>query len=211
MRLVYYYKKSKKGNNKDIKIDVYGILVPFAKVHMALLSGLKIRGDYNINMMKLGDNIRVKYFGSERNIKQKTLDVVYRSIQAVTDEDVVKLALLYFLTLWLLSNAKTTLVFDICFRIMNSLVAINGYPWGSYDCINEIEPTEEESNEIREKGLIASEKASLKRKLVVEEETEVHQKKDDDVIEVHSIHPSKRQKVKLGAVTMEHDFCEIVL
>ncbi|PON79424.1 hypothetical protein PanWU01x14_011590 [Parasponia andersonii] len=121
-----YYKESKKCNNEDIEIDVCGILVPFTKVHMALISRLKIRGDNNINMMKLEDDINVKYFNTEKNIKRKTLDVVYHSIQATTDEDVVKLALLYFLALGLLSNAKSPLVPDMCFRIVNSLDAVNG-------------------------------------------------------------------------------------
>ncbi|PON68188.1 hypothetical protein PanWU01x14_097480 [Parasponia andersonii] len=55
------------------------------------------------------------------------------------------------------------------------------------------------------------ENAYLKRKLVIEKETEVCQEKDIDVIEVHNIHPSKRQKVKLGIVATECGFCEIVL
>ncbi|PON44634.1 hypothetical protein PanWU01x14_265140 [Parasponia andersonii] len=67
-----------------------------------------------------------------KNIKRGTLDVVYCSFQAATNEDTMKLALFYFLTLELLSNAKSTLVFDMCFRIVKSLEAINDYPWGSY-------------------------------------------------------------------------------
>ncbi|PON60026.1 LOW QUALITY PROTEIN: hypothetical protein PanWU01x14_155400, partial [Parasponia andersonii] len=77
--------------------------------------------------------------------------------------------------------------------------------------INEIEPIKEESNELRERGLIASEKASLKRKLVAEENIEVFQENDIDVIEVHNIHPSKHLKVKLGVAITECDFCKIVL
>ncbi|PON91656.1 hypothetical protein TorRG33x02_124870 [Trema orientale] len=126
---------------------------------------------------------------------REILDIVYRSIQTTTDEDAVKLALLYFLGLRLLSNAKSALVPEDLFHCI----------------ITEIKPTEGESNELREKGLIASEKASLKRKLVVEEETEICQEKDDDMIEVHNIHPSKCQKVKLGATATECGFYEIVL
>ncbi|POO01561.1 hypothetical protein TorRG33x02_023380 [Trema orientale] len=77
--------------------------------------------------------------------------------------------------------------------------------------IIEIEPSEEELSEIRTRGLIAIEKASLKRKLILQKESEAPQDEDDEVIEVRTIHPSKCQKVKLGAAVMERSFHEAML
>ncbi|PON83441.1 hypothetical protein TorRG33x02_207130 [Trema orientale] len=127
----------------------------------------------------------------------------------------MKLALLYFLAQAPLSNAKSTNVPDMCFRLVNDLDAFNAYLWGSYlwsdlkdqmkkrvmfrsvatindklvtryelnefpvCIITEIEPSEEELSEMRTRGLIAIEKASLKRKLVLQKESEAPQDGSD--------------------------------
>ncbi|PON73153.1 hypothetical protein PanWU01x14_059940 [Parasponia andersonii] len=60
------------------------------------------------------------------------------------------------------------------------------------DCIiTEIEPTEKELSEMCTRSLITIERASLKRKLVLEKESEAPQDKEDEVTKVKHIHPAK--------------------
>ncbi|PON84408.1 hypothetical protein TorRG33x02_197410 [Trema orientale] len=235
MRQVYYEDSS--SDDEVINIDVCGIVVPFTKVHLAVISGLKIHGDTNAHVVKLGDNIRDKYFSLHKMVKREKLDVVYSNIKAESDEDAVKLALLYFLVQVLLSNAKSTNVpicaselpgLDMCRApwgdvVNNYLTFVKNFLaedldytlrtyWQQVKCIiTKIEPIEEQLSEMRTRGLIAVEKASLKRKLVLQKESEAPQDEDDEVIKVRNIHPSKCQKVKLGATVTERGFCEAVL
>ncbi|PON65885.1 hypothetical protein PanWU01x14_113740, partial [Parasponia andersonii] len=93
MRQVSYEDSS--NDDEVINIDVCGIVVPFTNVHLPVISGLKIYEDTNVHVVKLGDNIQDKYFSSHKVVKRETLDVVYSSMQAESDENVMKLALLY--------------------------------------------------------------------------------------------------------------------
>ncbi|PON53435.1 hypothetical protein TorRG33x02_305510 [Trema orientale] len=127
---VYYEDSS--SDDEVINIDVCGIMVPFTKVHLVVISGLKIHGDTNVHVVKLGDNIRDKYFSSHKVVKRETLDIVYSSIQTESDEDAMKPVLLYFLAQAVLSNVKSMNVPNMCFRLVNDLDAFNAYPWGSY-------------------------------------------------------------------------------
>ncbi|PON64763.1 hypothetical protein PanWU01x14_122380 [Parasponia andersonii] len=191
---VYYEDSS--SDDEVINIDVCGIVVPFMKVHLAVISRLKIHGDTNVHIVKLGDNIRDKYFSSHKVMKREILYVVYSSIQAESDEYAVKLTLLYFLGQDLLSNAKSMNVPDICFRTTKekklTCEEIQKEIFPNPNCmITEIELSEKELSEMRTRGLIVVEKASLKRKLVLEKESEAPQDEDDKVSEVRNIHPSK--------------------
>ncbi|PON34743.1 hypothetical protein PanWU01x14_341690, partial [Parasponia andersonii] len=77
--------------------------------------------------------------------------------------------------------------------------------------ITELVPSEKEFSEMHTRGLIAIKKASLKRKLVLEKESEAPQDEDAEVTEVRNIHLSKHQMVKLGVAVTEHSFREPVL
>ncbi|PON39553.1 hypothetical protein TorRG33x02_342410, partial [Trema orientale] len=127
---VYYEDSS--SDDEVINIYICGIVVPFTKVYLAIISRLKIHGDTNIHVVKFGDNIRDKYFSSHKVVKIETLNVVYSSIQAKSDKDVVKLTLLYFVAQAILSNAKLMNVLDMCSRLVNDLNSFNAYPSGSY-------------------------------------------------------------------------------
>ncbi|PON82591.1 LOW QUALITY PROTEIN: hypothetical protein TorRG33x02_216000 [Trema orientale] len=123
---VYYEDSS--SDDEVINIDVCGIVVPFTKVCIAVISGLKIHRDTNIHVVKLGDNILDKYFSSHKVVKREILDVVYNSIHAESDENIMKFTLLYFVAQALLSNAKSMNVPDMYFWLVNDLNAFNAYP-----------------------------------------------------------------------------------
>ncbi|PON78589.1 hypothetical protein PanWU01x14_018470 [Parasponia andersonii] len=177
IRQVYYEDSSSDG--EVINIDLCGIVVPFTKVHLAVISGLKVHGETNVYVVKLSDNIRGKYFSSHKDDEKKCPKIL---------------------------NWSTTKEKKLIRKEIQEEVFLNP------DCvITEIKPSEEELSDIRTRDLIAIEKASLKRKLVFQKESEAPHDKDNEVIEVRNIHLSKCQKVKLGTTVMECDFREAML
>ncbi|PON73013.1 hypothetical protein PanWU01x14_061630 [Parasponia andersonii] len=52
-------------------------------------------------------------------VKREILEVVSSGIRLDNDEDAMKLALLYFVTYALMSNAKNATVPDMCFRLVD--------------------------------------------------------------------------------------------
>ena len=87
------------NGDENMYFDVYRICVTLSKLQFTIMIGLKCYGNMNINHSKLRDHIWDSYFISDfkstKIVKRETMKLMFEKLQAVNDENVVKVALVY--------------------------------------------------------------------------------------------------------------------
>jgi len=105
----------------------------FSIEEFAVISGLKCTGDVNFsNYVDTSDfSRRSKYFQDHCTglVKRGTVKKCFESVYFDSDEEAVKMGLLYFVSLFLLAKPKDMGVSDDLVRIVDS-PRFNDFPWG---------------------------------------------------------------------------------
>lgn len=105
----------------------------FGKTEFCLISGLSFGEPLGSGNRRFPRTTRLQHecFNGEKNITVATLQDMFMKCSTWSDEDTIKVALLYFLYFVLLGEERRLLVDDFHLELVDCLDTFNSYPWGS--------------------------------------------------------------------------------
>ena len=116
----------------QIFFDFVGNLTCFSKLDFALITGLKCHGDPTPAKWKTSKGFIDRVFNAKKGLTYSELDTLFKtSFKVDSDEDVVRVALLYLLTHGLMTHQKNHKIPDFYLQLVDDLETFNNYPWGA--------------------------------------------------------------------------------
>lgn len=125
-------RQCKPKNTSKLNFLIGGRVLRFSLREFALITGLNCGPipDVGRKSIKGGQNIKSTYFEGDKTFSRKYLNLAFNVSKNGTDDDMLKMALLYFLESFLLPKQHTVNVNMEHIEMVDDEELFNNYPWG---------------------------------------------------------------------------------
>lgn len=120
-------------NNKELWFDINGQKIKFSVNEFALITGLKCVGDDRSHLYTSGvsNNLKEQFFAGKDKVSRQAIKDVFNNYTGTSEEEIVKLGLLYLISNFCFSKAPKKTFSDNDLMIIDS-PKFEEYPWGSF-------------------------------------------------------------------------------